>query len=451
MKKAISVFSTLILFMASLPSYGAMKDQIKFGNWSGGAFFKDDDNSFLSCSVGASFLNGTFFNIMLNGAGSTTISFVSPAWTLKVGSEISGNIKIDDRYFSGFKGVAVNPTTAMINFLPEDPIFEALRKGKLLNITSEVGSAVYDLTDTAKALNMVRGCSQKYRSLTRVNVEAARWFSKNPWFNAPQYQAQKSAALTINQQLIAEGLDSNSPKFYEELDRRLQKAGINLSVAKPSSPTATPPDPKAASQEVVISGSGFVVSSDNKILTNHHVVESCVAPIVITGPNGDNYESKVLAFDAQNDLALLGSDYKSSTYATFRSDPVKVGEGVIVAGHPFGSSDLVVTNGIVSSLSGLENTTLLTISAPVNHGNSGGALLDSAANVSGIVVARHPAADAQNTNYAIKLSLVKDFLDRQYLTYRTSNSSQKLPTTEVASKARAFSILIRCKALPDTK
>lgn len=446
-----NIFAALAILCSAIlcgNANAAMKDPIKYNNWSGGAFFNDKDNSFLACSVGTNFVNGTYFSIGINPSALTTLGFVSTGWSLTPGAVISGQIKIDDNYFSTFSGVAVNAQLVSINFQANDAIFEALRKGHLLSVNSVIGSASYDLTDTAKALSLVRECADKNKSLVRVNFEVQNWINRNPWFNIPQYQNQRAVALSINNQLVAEGLDPFSSKFYDEIDKRLTLAGINLAPKNAGANELVKPSEETKSQEeIIISGSGFVVSADSKIISNNHVVSSCTSPILVVAPNGESFLGKVLARDAVNDLAIISSDYSSSYYATFRSSPVKIGEAATVAGYPLESTDLVVTNGIISSLSGLGNSTLYTISAPVNHGNSGGAMFDAGGNVAGVIVATH--TDAQNTNYAIKTSLVKDFLDRQYIKYKTSDLTQTIPTTEVASRARLISVHLICKGTPD--
>ncbi len=206
----------------------AMKDPIKYNNWSGGAFFNDKDNSFLACSVGTGFVNGTYFSIGINPSAVTNLGFSSTGWSLKPGAIISGQIKIDGNYFSTFNGVAINNQLVSISFQAGDIIFESLRKGRLLTVTSAIGSASYDLTDTARALSIVKECADKNKSLVRVNYDLQNWLNKNPWFNNPQYQNQKVIALSINSQILSEGGDPFSSKFYDEIDKRLALAGINL-------------------------------------------------------------------------------------------------------------------------------------------------------------------------------------------------------------------------------
>ncbi len=238
---------------------------------------------------------------------------------------------------------------------------------------------------------------------------------------------------------------------YTDEDKILNTQPTQLQPAEtiddPSPGRGTGSEDTKANKERIISGSGFFVSSDSKIITNNHVISSCNSPILVGSPNGERFVGKVLARDIENDLAIISSDYKNLYYATFRGSPVKIGETVTSAGYPLFSTDLVVTNGIISSLSGNGDSTLYTISAATNGGNSGGALFDSGGNVAGVIVSMRE--NAQNTNYSIKSSLVRDFLDRNYIAYRTSNLNQSLPTTEVAKQAQLISVYILCKSVSE--
>jgi S1-C subfamily serine protease len=130
----------------------------------------------------------------------------------------------------------------------------------------------------------------------------------------------------------------------------------------------------------------------------------------------------------------------------------------VATGYPYHgllTSDFTVSTGIVSSLSGLLNDTrFLQISAPIQPGNSGGPLLDTSGNVVGVVAAKINAirfAKAtgdlpENINFAIKTGAVRDFLDNSVVPYQTAEPSAELKTAQVASNARAYTMLVSCSA-----
>jgi S1-C subfamily serine protease len=114
-----------------------------------------------------------------------------------------------------------------------------------------------------------------------------------------------------------------------------------------------------------------------------------------------------------------------------------------------------VTTGIVSSLSGLLNDTrYLQISAAVQPGNSGGPLLDTSGAVVGVVAAKLNALKfvkatgdlPENINFAIKTGALRDFLDNSVVPYHTAEQKEELKTSEIAAKARNYTVLISCMA-----
>ena len=424
-------FALVATALAPFAAQAAQIERIKVGNWEGGAYTDDNTNSFLSCVVGTTFVNGTYFNISAFPFGGTGIGIFAPTLKLEVGTPITGNLKIDDRYFNTFEGRAISESGINISFADGDPIFEALRRGRLLTLNASVGMVQYDLTDTARALSEVKKCVEKYRPFARINTEFQKWITRNTWFSDPKYSAIRDAALRINSQLISEGRDSFSRDFYSELDRRLLALVPNDEAAKPS--------------QSVVTGSGIVVSRSGEVLTNFHVLEKCVGPVEIRGASGVVESTTVLLADRTNDLALLGSNYLPASVPRIREASVRNGESVAVIGFPLGSYDLTITEGIVSSLSGQGDSTQMTISAPANPGNSGGPVMDLSGAVVGVLTAGDP--NAQNTNFAIKQTAVRDFLSRR-TSYRPPEAPRrkKMNFSELVTFAENFTVRLRCNA-----
>ena len=112
-----------------------------------------------------------------------------------------------------------------------------------------------------------------------------------------------------------------------------------------------------------------------------------------------------------------------------------------------------MTTGSLSSLSGIGgDTRLLQITAPVQPGNSGGPMLDSAGNLMGVVVSKLDAIKAakltgdipQNVNFAINGNVLRSFLDANSVGYDTASSDKAIPTTAIAEKAKGFTVLVEC-------
>ncbi|MDH4327630.1 MAG: serine protease [Nitrospira sp.] len=139
------------------------------------------------------------------------------------------------------------------------------------------------------------------------------------------------------------------------------------------------------------SGTGFVVSRQGHILTNHHVVEGCVS--IRTTVEGIQKEVVVIGTDTRNDLAVLKLSDSMPSFARFRGGRnIRPADSVVLVGFPLRgllASEANVTTGTVSALAGLGNDTrFLQMTAPVQPGNSGGPVLDQSGHIVGVVVSK---------------------------------------------------------------
>ena len=142
-------------------------------------------------------------------------------------------------------------------------------------------------------------------------------------------------------------------------------------------------------------GSGVMIKRNGPtvyVLTNNHVVHGAKT-IEITLNNGRKYKGKIVGTDPRRDLALVSFDAKNDPGIVLaklgNSDDVEVGDWVLAIGNPLGL-DFTVTHGIVSALGrhgGPNNEDMdsyIQTDAPINRGNSGGALVNLAGEVIGI-------------------------------------------------------------------
>lgn len=143
-------------------------------------------------------------------------------------------------------------------------------------------------------------------------------------------------------------------------------------------------------QKVRSSGSGFVISSDGYILTNHHVVDQATEIQVLFSDRSE-YQATIIGSDRRSDLALLKIEAKGLDALKFaNSDKLKVGEWVLAIGSPFGL-DYSVTAGIVSAKGrslptdqGENYVPFIQTDVAINPGNSGGPLFNLEGRVVGI-------------------------------------------------------------------
>lgn len=149
------------------------------------------------------------------------------------------------------------------------------------------------------------------------------------------------------------------------------------------------PNPQVPSQAL---GSGFVVDKAGHIVTNYHVIEGA-DEIRVSFSNQDTVEAQLVGSDPSTDLAVLRVDTSASALTPLPlgdSDKVEVGDPVVAIGNPFGL-DRTATSGIVSALQRLITAPnrftidhVIQTDAPINHGNSGGPLLNSRGQVIGV-------------------------------------------------------------------
>ncbi len=197
-------------------------------------------------------------------------------------------------------------------------------------------------------------------------------------------------------------------------------------------------------------GSGFFVSG-SKVLTNNHVIGSCKDIELIW----KEYTSiaKVIAKDANNDLAILEADTANSNALKFRiGKDVQIGNEIVVLGYPLdvaSDAGIQLTTGTVSALTGLaDDAASLQMSAPVRPGNSGGPMLDASGNIVGVVYARVEKSISgrltQNANLAIKANVAQLFLDVNNVDYKVEPLSHAKDLAVIAEEARESVVKVIC-------
>lgn len=134
-------------------------------------------------------------------------------------------------------------------------------------------------------------------------------------------------------------------------------------------------------------GTGFILSDDGYICTNHHVING--VDKVTVNINGKNYEAKIIGSDEKTDLALLKIEPKVKLSPVYfgDSDKVQVGDWAIAIGNPFGL-DKTFTVGVVSAIGRRDVDFMggshIQTDASINPGNSGGPLINIYGEVIGI-------------------------------------------------------------------
>jgi len=217
--------------------------------------------------------------------------------------------------------------------------------------TAQAQTAPSQLPDFAELVERAGPAVVNIRTTSRANAAAGR--------GAPQIP----------------GLDENDP-FYEFFRRFMppQQPGPQQR-----------PGPRSDRQVPRGLGSGFIISADGYIMTNHHVVDGS-EQITVTLADKREYSAKLIGSDQRTDVALLKIE-ASGLPATKIGDPnkLRVGEWVIAIGSPFGLES-TVTAGIVSAKARETGEFLpfIQTDVAVNPGNSGGPLINMRGEVVGI-------------------------------------------------------------------
>jgi S1-C subfamily serine protease len=166
-------------------------------------------------------------------------------------------------------------------------------------------------------------------------------------------------------------------------------------------------------------GSGFVMDKAGHIVTNYHVVANARS-VEVSFSNSDNLKARVVGSDPSTDIAVLQVDARSRALTPLpfgNSDNVHVGDSVVAIGNPLGY-DRSVTAGIVSAVQRAISAPnqfpidhVIQTDAPINHGNSGGPLINSRGQVVGVnaqIATGNSAGDGNiGIGFAIPINTVR--------------------------------------------
>jgi S1-C subfamily serine protease len=211
---------------------------------------------------------------------------------------------------------------------------------------------------------------------------AGEWFSsgtRNYFRNVQPRNVAERGQLSADEQNSIEAFKTASPCVVFITSKQISRSLFRLSAMEISEDA----------------GSGFIWDANGYIVTNYHVVENS-AGAEVTLPDQSTWKAHRVGTDPDKDIAVLKIDAPSNVLPPLRlgtSRDLKVGQRVYALGNPFGY-DQTMTSGIVSGLGReIRSVTnrpikgVIQTDAPLNPGNSGGPLLDSAGRVIGMSTA----------------------------------------------------------------
>jgi len=415
--KTMGLWATLFLLLAgSSASARGPYGSIAVAGWSGGAFTDDNSGEFSNCIASAPYKSGITFGVVVSKTYNWVLAFTHSGWSLTKGQKFPIVLSFDGRNTFNVDGVAMAAATVMVPMPDDSALIKSFRAAHTMSAFAQGNLFQFELKGTSVLLPSLVNCVK-----------------------------------TINAGGIA-----SATNFTVVLPPKQPAAQTTPTVA--SSPESKPPQASTSEQTYTQTGTGFVVSASGHVVTNEHVIDGCIGDIKANLSGEPQVILRIVSSDETNDLALLQATVPFKEVATIREKPVHPGDNVIAIGFPLHgllTSDFTVTTGIVSSLSGVINDTrYLQISAAVQKGNSGGPLLDGSGDVVGVVAAKLNALKVakatgdlpENINFAIKTGALRDFLDNSAVPYPAAENRPDLKTSEIASNARKFTMLISCKA-----
>lgn len=184
--------------------------------------------------------------------------------------------------------------------------------------------------------------------------------------------------------------------------------------------------------ESASSGSGFVITQDGYIVTNHHVVASA-SSVKVTMYGGKEYSAAVVGSDSDYDVAVLKVETTGLQPVTLgNSADVNVGDTVLAIGNPLGELTFSMSQGIVSCCDRAINVSgtpfnMIQVDASINPGNSGGPLMNLYGEVVGIVSAKYSSYSntaVEGLGFAIPIgdvrAVITDIMENGQITSKPS-------------------------------
>ena len=250
-----------------------------------------------------------------------------------------------------------------------------------------------------------------------------------------------NGTTTVTRQVTVQQADqaSVSPLSVNQIYRRAYRGVVEITVTEGGTSSPIPGGGQAQAQ-----GSGWVYDTDGHIVTNDHVVNGSTT-IKVRFWDGKTYPATVVGTDKSTDLAVIKVDAPASELypqTVGDSKQLQVGDGVVAIGSPFGLEE-TVTSGIVSALhrqmTSPNNFSIddsIQTDAAINHGNSGGPLLNSQGQVIGVnAQIESDSGGNDGVGFAIPSNTVKSIASQLLATGKAAHAYLGVSLDSTATKA----------------
>ncbi len=243
--------------------------------------------------------------------------------------------------------------------------------------------------------------------------------------NQPSQKTTETVKIVSEESITVAIVKKAGPSVVTIAEERSESAGAQFNFGPFSFFDIPVPQDNVPTEPEGI-GTGFVISADGLIVTNKHVVSEAQGKYFIITSSEKKYPVEHIYRDPINDVALIkinptdNSGERLTTITLGDSSNLQVGQYVVAIGTALGEFRNTVTTGVISglgrgitagspfegSVERLDN--VIQTDAAINHGNSGGPLLNSSGQVIGVNTA--VSADGQNIGFAIPINAIKDSL-----------------------------------------
>jgi S1-C subfamily serine protease len=208
-------------------------------------------------------------------------------------------------------------------------------------------------------------------------------------------------------------------------------------------------------------GSGFVFDKAGYIITNYHVIDGA-GSIEVTFSNNTSIDARVVGSDPSTDIAVLKVNTSSSALTSLTlgdSDRVQVGDSVVAIGNPFGLSR-TVTAGIVSAIQRQITAPnqyaidhVIQTDAPINHGNSGGPLINARGEVIGVTAQIETGGITEGNvgvGFAVPSNTVKQVAAQLIQTGKVEHAAIGITALEITPEvAKEFRLPVKSGVIVD--
>ncbi len=246
----------------------------------------------------------------------------------------------------------------------------------------------------------------------------------------PEQNVKNNEPKLPPQPVVVDGIRTS----YADLVERTAPAVVQITVSKKQEqaqrPTSLeelfkdsplqPPRGRQDQEQRVVQGfgSGVIVKKDGTILTNHHVIEDAER-ITVTMIDNKTYDAKIVGSDPPSDLAVIKIEAENLPFLELgNSDDVRIGDIVLAIGNPLGIGQSV-TSGIISAKgrrTGISDGSFedfLQTDAPINRGNSGGALINLKGELVGInSQILSPSGGSIGIGFSIPTNMAKSVMEQ---------------------------------------